>query len=287
MPSRRPQELVFTLFGEYLLRRDRPIWVGSLIAFLKPFRVSEGAVRTVLSRMSRKGWLTSRRSGRNSYYSLTPRGRLLVEEGEQRILHPPHLLDWDGRWCLVTYSIPEDVRHLRDRLRIRLSWLGFGSLGNGVWISPHPTQDRVAQMADEMGLEGNLMCFEARQIPDGDAHDLVSRCWDLPGLVSRYRSFLGRWQPELERCVEEQEAANLKDDRAFRLRFQLIHEFRTFPLEDPFLPDPLLPEQWPGRCAGRLFNQLHDFLEAPAARYVETVLAGEPELRGRRRPAKV
>ena len=56
-PSRRPQDLVFTLYGEYLLGREDAPWVGAIIALLHPFGLSEGAVRTVLSRMARKGWL--------------------------------------------------------------------------------------------------------------------------------------------------------------------------------------------------------------------------------------
>src|SRR5665811_55111 len=143
MKTKRPQDLVFTLFGEYLFDRKKPPWVGSLISLLRPFGLSEGAVRTALSRMARKGWLKSKRSGRHSYYALTPRGYRLLAEGHDRIFRPPPTGSWDGQWYLVTYSIPEDVRHLRDQLRVRLAWLGFGSMGNGVWISPHDVHDRV------------------------------------------------------------------------------------------------------------------------------------------------
>ncbi len=52
MPAQRPQDLVFTLYGEYLLHRDEPIWVGSLISLLQPFGLAEAAVRTALSRMA-------------------------------------------------------------------------------------------------------------------------------------------------------------------------------------------------------------------------------------------
>jgi len=284
MSSRRPQDLVFTLFGEYLARLERPVWVGSLIALLRPFKVSEGAVRTVLSRMSRKRWLTSRRSGRNSYYTLTARGQRLVEQGEERILHPPRASTWDGHWCLVTYSIPENVRHLRDRLRVRLSWLGFGSLGNGVWISPHAVQEEIADMAQDMGLEGNLVCFGARQIGGEDHLELVQRCWDLPRLAERYRTFLGEWLPEADRCTRSLARGTLSEDRSFVLRFQLIHEYRTFPLEDPYLPEVLLPRDWPGWKAADLFHRLHDLLEAPSDRYVSSVLEREPPFRGRLRP---
>ncbi len=48
MPAQRSQDLVFTLYGEYLLHHDEAIWVGSLISLLQPFGLSEGAVRAVL-----------------------------------------------------------------------------------------------------------------------------------------------------------------------------------------------------------------------------------------------
>ena len=110
MPA-RPQDLIFTLYGEYLLHRKEPIWVGSLIALLQPFDLSEGAVRTVLSRMARKGWLEAHRTGKHSFYDLAPKGRQLLEDGEDRIFHPSWDNPWDGSWFLIAYSIPEDVRH--------------------------------------------------------------------------------------------------------------------------------------------------------------------------------
>ena len=130
MAVQRPKDLVFTLFGDFLLHRPDPVWVGSLLSLLAPFDLSEGAVRTVLSRMTTKGWLEAERRGRNSFYRLTAKGRKLLEEGEARIYHPPRDEPWAGVWTLITYSIPEDRRQLRDRLRVRLSWLGCGSLGN-------------------------------------------------------------------------------------------------------------------------------------------------------------
>ena len=113
MNRQRPQDLVFTLFGEYLLPRAEPVWVGSLISLLQPFDLSEGAVRTILSRMSRKGWFTTLREGRRSFYQLSERGRKLLEEGRERIYHPSWDETWDGRWLLIAYSIPEDRRELQ------------------------------------------------------------------------------------------------------------------------------------------------------------------------------
>jgi phenylacetic acid degradation operon negative regulatory protein len=273
-PSRRPQDLVFTLYGEYLLGREDPPWVGAIIALLQPFELSEGAVRTVLSRMARKGWLQTRRVGRHAFYQLTPRGRKLLEEGQARIYRPSWDGPWDERWFLLAYSIPEDARKLRDRLRDRLAWLGFGSLGNGLWISPHDVQDQVEELSSQLGLEEHLECFRADRVAGAPVDQLVARCWDLAGVDRDYRAFIDRWAPELDRIKAPDE--EIPDEECYTLRFDLIHEFRAFPLEDPYLPRPLLPPSWAGEDATRVFHQLHDRLAGPADRHVDGVLDDAP-----------
>ncbi len=278
MITKRPQDLVFTLYGEYLQNLRRPVWVGTLIALLRPFGLSEGAVRTVLSRMTRKRWLRRRRHGRHAYYDLTARGRKLLSEGHERIFHPSWDEAWDGQWYLLSYSIPEDVRHLRDRLRVRLAWLGFGSLGNGIWISPHDVGDRVSEMAEEMGIREHLVCFRAQHLGDTDHFDLVGRCWDLGGLAARYHAFLRLWTPGLEVIRAGLADRTLTDEGCYVRRFNLIHEFRSFPLEDPYLPKALLPDEWPGETAAELLGKLHDLLQDRADRYVAAILEQEPAL---------
>ena len=47
------QDMVFTLYGDYIRYRGGEIWTGSLIQLLKHLGMSEQAVRSVLSRMWR------------------------------------------------------------------------------------------------------------------------------------------------------------------------------------------------------------------------------------------
>jgi phenylacetic acid degradation operon negative regulatory protein len=276
MASQRPQDLVFTLFGEYLLSRRGPIWAGSLIALLQPFGLSEGAVRTVLSRMTRKGWLQSKRSGRNSFYHLTQRGRLLLEEGKARIFHFTWDTPWDGSWFLLAYSIPENRRQLRDRMRDRLAWLGFGSLGNGLWISPHDVREYVHQAARRLGIKDHVECFQGHRVTEMDVCQLVAKCWNLPGVNKTYHAFVERWRPRLDQCQLDMSAGGMSDKACFALRFRLIHEFRRFLLEDPFLPRTLLPTDWSGDRAFEVFHALHDVLVGPADAYVDSVLTAAP-----------
>ncbi len=285
LAAQRPKDLLFTLFGDFLLHRPEPVWVGSLISLLAPLGLSEGAMRTALSRMTAKGWLQAERRGRNSFYRLAGRGRKLLEEGEARIYHPPRDAPWDRVWTLITYSIPEDLRQLRDRLRVRLSWLGCGSLGNGLWITPHDIRSQVEEIADALEIRENLEIFRAEHLGFSEAGQLVDQCWDLAAINRRYEAFIDRYVPEFQVCKAAIGKGRLSAEEAFVRRFALVHEYREFPLSDPYLPRSLQPPEWGGDCAAALFQAYHDLLMPLADEYVADTLAAAPGARVRARGA--
>jgi phenylacetic acid degradation operon negative regulatory protein len=278
MTTRRPQDLVFTLYGEFLLRRAEPVRVGSLIALLEPLGLTAGGVRTVLSRMMAKGWLCGERHRGRGYYALSERGRRLLEEGEARIYRPARLADWDGAWTLLAYSIPEEQRRQRDRLRSQLSWLGFGSLGNGLWISPHDMVARVRAVGEELGVLSHLEVFRSMHAGFSDRRRLVSQCWDLPAINVRYEAFIARHLAAHQAL--QAAPASVAGRNAYERRFALVHEYREFPQLDPFLPRPLQPQDWAGECALALFQSYHALLSPASDAYLREVLETLPRRRG-------
>lgn len=272
MSTQRPHDLAFTLFGEFLLHRESAVGTGSLIELFGELGLSPAATRTALSRMTRRGWLQARRAGRRSYHASTPRARKVLTEGAARIHASPPADDWDGLWYLVAYSIPEHRRHLRDRLRVRLQWLGFGQLGNGLWISPHQVRGAVNELAGELGIADHLEIFRAQYQGYSSAAHLVAQAWDLERIDARYAAFLERHRPEYERAQRDPPTPR----EAFVKRFFLVHEYREFPLIDPYLPDRLLPGGWRGGEAANLFREYHARLRAPADAYVDSVVEPEP-----------
>jgi phenylacetic acid degradation operon negative regulatory protein len=269
----RPQDLVFTLLGDYLLHRPGEVWVGSLIRLLGGLGWTPAATRTVLSRMTRKGWLRASRNGRRGWYALSARSRALLQEGETRIHHPPRGEAWDGSWHLVAYSIPESERSRRDRLRLRLQWLGFGQLGNGLWISPHAVHGEITELARTLGLSGHIEVFRAQHLGFSSVEELVAYCWDLPAINRRYRAFLARHEAGYARAQTLLSKQRLSPRDAFVRRFRLVHSYRVFPLLDPYLPDALLPEDWQGNAAAELFERYHELLTDRAEAFVSEALA--------------
>jgi phenylacetic acid degradation operon negative regulatory protein len=272
MSSHRARDHVFTLFGDYLRERAAAVWTGSLIELLRPLGLSEGATRTVLSRMSARGWLESKRVGRRSYYALTARGRKLLREGADRIHHPPRADPWDGLWYLVAYSIPESRRQLRDRLRVRLQWLGFGQLGNGMWISPYHMRSAVNEVATELGISDRIELFRGQYQGFSSVSQLVSQAWDLERIDARYAGFLERHVPACEEARKSLRDGALTPREAYLRRFELVHEYREFAAMDPYLPERLLPTGWKGQQAAELFEAYHDLLGEPAEAFVASVV---------------
>ncbi len=63
------------------------------------------------------GWLIARREGNRAFYRVTERGRRRIEELSPRIYGP--VIEWDGRWRLMSYAIGEAHRKRREQLRVR------------------------------------------------------------------------------------------------------------------------------------------------------------------------
>lgn len=260
-----PRSLLFTLYGDYVhpLGQEE-VRVGALVRLAAELGVSGNALRSALSRMTREGWLAARRNGGPPRYRLTPRGRGLIEEGIGRI-YGRHRAGWDGRWLLVSYSLPEPRRGQRDRLREGLSFLGFGSLGNGLFVSPHDLRQQVRDLIGRHGVEREVTMHHGALEWPADPAQVVTRAWDLKRLEASYAAFLERVERRLA------EASALDDREAFRRRFLLTHEFRRFPFSDPDLPDALLPPDWVGSAARSAFLAYNRRLRRRAERFYCTI----------------
>ena len=284
-PAVRTQFLIFTLFGEYILPRGGSAWTAALLQLLGLLQVSERAARSTLSRMTQKGWLASARVGRNSRYSLTPRGMRVVKEGEVRIFEPRRTT-WDGLWHMLVYSIPEGKRRLRGRLRERLGWLGYGRLAPGTWITPNDRREEVRAQLEDTGLMAYAQYFSGLRLHFASNEEIVSRCWDLESLNEDYAAFLETYEPAFHRVRRDDHRGQPKSSAEyFALRFWLTLQYTQFPRRDPNLPPVLQPPGWLGSRASQLFQEFHQLLKEPSERFVSEVLNASPGERGEVAPA--
>jgi len=163
-------------------------------------------------------------------------------------------------------------------LRTRLTWLGFGRLSPGAWISPHNRQKELDTVLADLAIERCVDQFSSVYKGPSKAQDLVDRCWGLDALEEQYTDFITRYQPEyLEFKMASREQGNgqtsLNQQDSFLRRFWLTHEFQYFPLKDPNLPVALLSPDWSGFTARELVSNFRQLLETPANEYVNDVMS--------------
>ncbi len=267
----RPRAAMLTLYGDYVLQRGGETGIGSLITLLSNFGLSEQAVRSAVSRMCRLGLLKVRREERKSYYSLTENGHSLLTKGTQRIFTRKNN-QWDGTWSIVVYSVPEQKREARDRLRLELSWMGYGPLSNATRISPNDRTEEVKELVERLQIKEYIHIFKAKLQDYSDPYEVVSQCWNLGRIHETYANFIAKYSPKLDFHLKRiQDGENVKPDECFVERFNLIHEYRKLPFLDPDLPRELLPENWLRPRAAAIFDEFHDSLAEKANEYFDSV----------------
>ncbi len=243
--------LLITVLGEFVLPTGGSAWTQTLVALMELLGVRDKSARQALARLEERGWLERERVGRRTRWTMTSLSTDLLTAGAERIYgfgHAPR--EWDGRWIVLLASVPERDRGSRYRMGQGLSWAGFGSIGQGVWVSPWPDQESVAvELLADLCVEGTSFRAELGSL--GSGRDVAAQGWDLPALRQHYVDFLAETAPDPSHVVA---------DLAFS-----VHRWRRFPFLDPELPADLLPDDWPGGAAATRFADVRSELSGPAA----------------------
>jgi phenylacetic acid degradation operon negative regulatory protein len=226
--------------------------------------------------MKSSGWLSVIRDGRLSKYQLTAKGKNLLDEGRQR-LFGPRPGEWDGRWNLVTYSLPQEMRSLRHQLRTRLSWLGYGMLEPGTMIAAHVHQEEVHNIFQELKVQDYVHFFSAALLEVPQPKDIVQRCWNIDALNERYIQFITRHKKDYLRFQRKfDQEGELDPEESFVHRFWATYEYSAFPRQDPNLPQSLLPSSWQGGKAIDLLARYRELLRDPSEIFLNQTLGVEP-----------
>ncbi len=253
------RSLLLTILGEYVLPRGEPVWQETLVGALATLGYTSDASRQALARSGREGWLIAEPHGRRVRRSLTHDTAELLRSGAQRIYSFAEPWDWDGRWLVLVLRVPERRREVRHQLRARLAWAGLGSLGGGVWLTPHTEREPelAAAIRDEPAAEATSFVAELGGL--GSPADVVAQAWDLDVVRAHYAAFIADFS----------RARPASPEACFRMQTLLVHAWRKFPFLDPDLPAELLPARWPRHRAHELFIGRHGQWQDKARKYFQ------------------
>jgi phenylacetic acid degradation operon negative regulatory protein len=255
------RSILLTVLGEYVLPRGEPVWQETLVAALGALDYSEHAARQALARSVRDGWLASERQGRRARVRLTPATAELLRTGAERIYGFGRPWAWNGEWLIVVLRVPEVRREVRHQLRTQLAWAGLGSLGGGVWVTPHGDREDELRALVEAQSDADVVSFRGRIGGLGEPRKVAEEAWDLDAVAEQYEEFHTRFR----RAQPASPAAT------FRTMTELVHEWRKFPFIDPDLPAELLGWGLRRRKADALFRDRHDRWDRAARAYFESL----------------
>lgn len=262
---------VVTIFGLYARDLGKSIAVGGLIDLLQELAVDSSSARSSVSRLKKKGVLVQTAKGR---YALSAEANEHLGRRNDRIYTPRHAEN-DDEWLMVVYTVPEDSRQARHLLRTGLQKMGFGSVNPGVWIAPLHLAEEANDYFEANDLTQYIETFTSRYNGPSQSDAMIGGWWDLDEIELRYAQF-ERLHAGIQVHWNELVTSLSQPDleaAAFKLYIPMFTYWRALPFQDPGLPKSVLPRNWSGYSAHRLFTDLNTLLSEGARAYALRVLA--------------
>jgi phenylacetic acid degradation operon negative regulatory protein len=265
--SRQPKQLVFAFLGEHILDvSEQPVRATVLIEVLEGAGVTPPATRATLDRMSRRGLLERVRLGREIAFGLTDVATEVLREATARV-HAVRPFDPTGNgWTIVTFSLPEQQRTLRHRLRSVLTWAGFAPLRDGLWIAPGEVD--LASALGPLGADLPPRAVTAFRATDVAGFPVaVQAAWDVDSIRAEHEAFVGTWSgppADLGTGVPS----------PLSLHTMLVADWLALLRADPRLPRDFLDDAWPADQSVAAYRARHAELSAASAAAFSALVSG-------------
>lgn len=236
---------------------DGAVHAEELFGVAEACGVTPDQLRSCLRRMVAEGLFERDGSGRAARYVPTEAGDR-AQAGfldRIRLAYAQDLAGtgWDRHWHLVAFGIPESRRAARDMLRDHLVTLRGAVVHNGIYVSPHPWEAEVGELAEELDVRGSVTLAATDELDVGgrrDPRELAAHLWPVAELSARYQAFVADHE-KVPAYLESLRARreHLSDDAYLAGTLKATVEFQAIFNDDPLLPPELLPRPWPGRTA--------------------------------------
>lgn len=273
----RGKSLIATIYGDSILHRGGSIGLGSLINMMALFGFNERAVRTAIFRLVKKDWLSAKKIGRTSYYSITENSHQLYLQAE-RLIYNNQVSEWDGCWCFILLETLAAKK--RAILKKELGWLGYANISSNVMVCPRQEDERLGTLLAKYKLASHdIIVLRSSVVPSQfsiDDKKLLESGWDIDTIKQNYIVYLDYFR-EVVSLLQQH---TLTPKQAFQIRTLLIHHYRRAILKDPRLPLELLPVDWPFISAcnltANIYKQIYELADQYFLSVARTTEGGLP-----------
>jgi len=105
-------------------------------------QISKQAYYNTVGRLKREGYLEEVENEGRRRLRATIKGKIKILKFLKRDKQ------WDGKWRIVIFDIPEIKKKMRNFFREKLSELGFRKLQESVWICPYNISTELEELID-------------------------------------------------------------------------------------------------------------------------------------------
>ncbi len=277
--SPKAKSLIITFFGDTVFPYGGTIWLGSLVKFMEEFDISEKLTRTSIFRLTKEGWLSSKKFGRESYYSLS-------DFAIDRFIKAHYSVyaydeqDDDRDW-IVLFTNTVEINKEKDLAKI-LNKEGFANPSKYAYIHPNYKMEYMQDILIKNELQNEVLLIKGSMnmpMTKEVAKQMAHKYWNLKDVEQRYQDFITKFRGvfSLDTNIDK-----FTPKQCFILRILLIHEYRRALLFDPKLGKELLSIDWLGKSASSLVESIYASIHHQANIYVKenllTVGGNAPKL---------
>lgn len=206
---------------------------------------------STLERLAKKNYLKKAKSTEGIRFSLTNQGQKELPALPTFIPTPDKA--WNGKWIMVLFDIPEEKRRARDAFSISLREMGFGRMQNSVYVSVHNMIDRVKSLAKSLDISEQIKVILIEDIGISDQRKFAREAWHLDELNRKYKNFVAKNKNGYK-------GAHFTSDILRYWLKKTKYEYYNLLHEDPVLPKELLPGNWMGYEAQKVWNEMEAVL---------------------------
>ncbi|MBI2338303.1 CRISPR-associated endonuclease Cas2 [Candidatus Daviesbacteria bacterium] len=120
--------------------------------------LKKSSLAQAIKRLREKGFVekTTLKDEGKIIFKLTEAGKefLLLSKSDEEI-------DWDGKWRIVVFDIPEKQRKIRNILRSRLKMWGFTPWQQSVWASKKNVTEKLRRLIKELEIDDWVLVLES------------------------------------------------------------------------------------------------------------------------------
>ena len=132
-------------------------------------RAQSREINRVLRYMKQRGLIQYQSKDYENGIVLTKTGKEQLRKRHFETLSIRRPPQWDSKWRLVFFDIPEQMRDRRVLLTRKLRLLGFQKLQQSIWVHPFPSRDVIEAVTETIDIRKFVSYVEILEI-DGDEH---------------------------------------------------------------------------------------------------------------------